>query len=122
VKDLQDIHEIQLIPIGEKVVFFRGVKSRKIPEGKIGIVENYKYIAYLNKKSGEREYAVLYDVRLPNGKIHRTQARCIMPLADWENPSVREAMLKKKGNPEDPIMGKAWLQGGVQLIKDGKRK
>lgn len=103
---MKAIKEIELIPIGTRVVFFRGVKSRKIPEGKIGIVENYKYIHYLNKKSGEREYAVLYDVRLPNGKIHRTQARCIMPLADWENPSVREAMKKEK-NKSDGIEGTA---------------
>jgi len=110
VKDLKDIHEIQPIPIGEKVVFFHGVKSKKIPEGKIGIVESYKYIHYVNQKSGEREYGILYDIRLPNGKIHRTQARCIMLLKDWENPSCREAMLKEKEtefDPEEAIEGSA---------------
>lgn len=90
-----------MIPIGEKVVFYHGVKSKKIPEGKIGTIKGYRYLTYMNTKSGEKEYTVLYDIQLPNGKIHRTQARCIMRLADWENPSCRDAMLKEQKNVEE---------------------
>jgi hypothetical protein len=105
---LKTIHDIKLIPVGEKVVFFHGIKSKKIPEGKIGIVTNYKYLAYLNKKTNEKEYTVLYNIKLPNGSIHRTQARCIMLLADWENPSCREAMLKEKEKEFDPEGSVGW--------------
>lgn len=96
------MNEIKVIPVGEKVVFYSGVKSKKIPEGKIGIVKGYKHIAYMNNKSGEKEFTILYDIELLNGKVHRTQARCIMRLSDWENPSCREAMLKEKEKEFDP--------------------
>jgi hypothetical protein len=99
-------YDIKIIPIGSKVVFYHGVKSKKIPEGRIGIIKGYKYLSYLNNKSGEKEYTILYDVELPNGKVHRTQARCIMRLSDWDNPSVREAMLKEK-EKEEAIEGSA---------------
>lgn len=88
-------NHLKIIPVGEKVVFHSGVKSKKIPKGKIGIVKCYKYIAYINNKSTEKEFTILYDIELPNGQVHRTQARCIMRLSDWDNPSVREAKLKE---------------------------
>lgn len=92
------MNEIKVIPVGEKVVFYSGVKSKKIPEGKIGIVKGYKHIAYMNNKSGEKEFAILYDIELPNGKVHRTQARCIIPLKEWNNPSVRDSKPKKESS------------------------
>lgn len=86
---------IKLIPIGEKVVFYHGVKSKKIPEGKIGTVKGYKYLTYMNQRSGEREQTVLYDIELANGKVHRTQARMIISLKEWDNPSIREKFIKE---------------------------
>jgi hypothetical protein len=109
---LKTLHNIKLIPIGEKVVFFKGVKSKKIPIGKIGIVQNYKYLSYVNKRN-EKEYTVLYDIKLPNGQIHRTQERCIMRLSDWENPSCREAMLKEK--EKEAIEGDS-IEGYIDTI------
>ena len=91
-----------MIPVGEKVVFYLGVKSKKIPEGKIGTIKGYKYLTYINKKSNEKEYTILYNVEFPNGLTHRTQARCIMRLSDWENPSCREAMLKENEKENIP--------------------
>jgi hypothetical protein len=111
VKNLKTLTEsaidshIKVIPVGETVVFFHGVKSKKIPEGKIGTIINFKFIKYLNSRTQEMEYAVLYDVRLPDGKVHRTQARCIMRLADWENPSVRKAMLAETSVEGDANQG-----------------
>jgi hypothetical protein len=89
------MNEIKVIPVGEKVVFYSGVKSKKIPEGKIGIVKGYKHIAYMNNKSGEKEFTILYDIELLNGKVHRTQARMIIPLKEWDNPSIREKFIKE---------------------------
>lgn len=92
---MKEMKKIEVIPIGTRVVFYLGVKSKKIPEGKIGTIKGYKYLTYINKKSNEKEYTILYNIEFPNGLTHRIQARCIMRLADWENPSVRESKLKE---------------------------
>ena len=95
--------DIEVIPIGTKVVFYHGVKSKKIPEGKIGIIKGFRYVYYMNNKSGEKEYSILYDVELPSGKVHRTQGRCIKPLEEWENPSCRDCK-----ETEDPEPNRNW--------------
>ena len=100
-----NFNQLKIIPVGEKVVFHSGVKSKKIPEGKIGTIKGYKYLTYKNNKTNEKEYTILYDVELPDGKVHRTQARCIMRLSDWDNPSVREAKLKEVEVEELEIIG-----------------